>query len=156
MKPNNSFLASVCLCLVLFSCDDNVIYHESFPIQPGNWKADAPAHFAFFVQDTVSGHDLMFNIRNDNSYPYKNLYLFVQTELPNGRLTVDTLECLLADERGQWFGKGLGNRYDNRFRYKVSTRFPVAGNYNLSVFQAMRDSNLQGITDVGLVIRKSD
>jgi len=156
MMQKLSFFCVFCLSLFLVSCDKNVIYQESFSVPTGVWEADAPVHFAFYVQDTVSGHDLMFNLRNDNTYPYRNLYLFVSAELPNGRITVDTLECLLADDRGQWFGKGLGNRYDNRFRYKMNTRFPVSGNYHLSVFQAMRDSNLSGITDVGLVIRKSD
>lgn len=147
---------AIALATVLVSCDRNVVFKQNIALDNEPWAAERPVSFTYFAEDTVSGHDLLFNIRNNNNYPYRNLYLFVEAQLPNGRKTIDTLECLLADERGQWYGSGLGSHYDNRFRYKANTRFPASGHYTFNVFQAMRDSLLPGITDVGLLIKKSE
>jgi len=152
LKP----IIAVAIAAILVSCDRNVVFKQNLSLDAQPWAAERPLSFAFFVEDTVSGHDMLFNVRNNNHYPYRNLYLFVEAQLPNGRKTIDTLECLLADDRGQWYGGGLGSHYDNRFRYKVNTHFPASGNYTLNVFQAMRDSLLPGITDVGLLIKKSE
>jgi gliding motility-associated lipoprotein GldH len=56
----------------------------------------------------------------------------------------------LAEPSGKWVGKGFGNVWSNRFRYKSNVRFPVSGVYHFKVEQAMRMEDLEGISDVGL------
>ena len=33
---------------------------------------------------------------------------FLRFKYPNGKHRIDTLECTLADKRGNWYGSGLG------------------------------------------------
>ena len=107
------------------------------------------------VDDTVGFYDLFINLRNENSYRYSNLYLFVEINFPNGKTSRDTVECPLADPTGRWYGSGLGDLYDNRILYKRQRQFPLAGEYSIMIEQAMRDSVLRGISDVGFRLARS-
>jgi len=102
------------------------------------------------------------NVRNAESYPFRNLFLFLHTTYPKGTKTTDTIECILADEKGKWLGSGMGDLYDNSIIFKKNSRFRQTGNYKFAFEQAMRygDKNiidpLPLIMDVGITIEKSD
>jgi gliding motility-associated lipoprotein GldH len=80
----------------------------------------------------------------------------VKTTFPNGKFSTDTLECILADEKGKWLGKGLGDIYDNQIPFKRNVRFPQAGTYVFEIQQGMRSDNIPLIMDVGLRIEKAE
>ncbi len=70
---------------------------------------------------------------------------------PNGGILQDTVNCILADNRGKWLGKGVGDLWDLRIPYVGGFKFAQSGKYTVSLEQAMRVNNgLNGITDVGL------
>ena len=60
--------------------------------------------FSFLNTDTLSQHEIELKIRHTVDYEYRNLFLFYQNEIKT-----DTLEVLLADKRGKWYGKGIGD-----------------------------------------------
>ena len=70
-----------------------------------------------------------------------------------------TVECLLADPSGRWYGKGLGfifsDRYQAHVLYKLNNRFPAPGRYSITLEQAMRTDELKGILDVGISVERS-
>jgi gliding motility-associated lipoprotein GldH len=69
-------------------------------------------------------------------------------------MSVDTLECLLADEQGSWLGKGAGNVWDNQILLKKNVRFPRKGVYSFLITQGMRKDPLVDVADVGLRIER--
>jgi len=86
---------------------------------------------------------------------YSNLYLFVTIKGPDGNKQRDTVNCMLADKRGQWLGKGIGDLWDLKIPYIGDFKFAQEGKYTVSFEQAMRVKNgLKGITDVGLRVEK--
>lgn len=142
--------------IAMTSCDDAVYFEENESIAEGKWKANEGKTFEFDIQDTNSLYNFYVNLRNGEEYAYRNLYVFIEMEFPNGKKSIDTLDCPLADPMGNWYGSGLGKIYDNRILFRERKRFPLSGRYKVEIFQAMRHEELDGIYDVGFRLAKSN
>lgn len=142
-----AFISTACGNEVLI--DRNVEFKEEF------WRIDDKFYTSFTTEDTISNYNFFVTLRNTDSYKYQNLFVFLKTEFPNGKSKLDTINCPLADPRGKWLGKGFSGVYDNRILYIARKRFPLPGEYNITIEQAMRDEELQGILDVGVRIEKA-
>jgi len=140
--------------LSLLSCDDHRFFEESVKIDGSQWHSDNIITFSTVISDTISAYNFSFDVRNDITYSYSNLYLFMKTIFPNGRITRDTIECMLAAYDGKWIGSGTGNLRFNRFLYQTGIRFRIPGTYQFEVEQAMRVEVLKGISDIGIRIDK--
>ena len=149
-----TFLFSISLLLI--SCDDKVIFEENADIESGVWNIKDGKSFEFDIQDTNSLFNFYVNVRNGEEYAYSNLFVFVEMEFPNGKKSIDTLECPLADAYGNWYGRGLGKIFDNRILFRERKRFPLSGHYKVGIYQAMRTDDLPGIYDVGFRLAKSN
>ncbi len=147
----SKILAIFILIIGFVSCDTNKVFEEYIEVESANWKKENVANFEFEAKDTTVAHNLYINVRNTGSYAYSNLYLFVTMQGPNGGILKDTVNCILADNRGKWLGKGVGDLWDLRIPYVGGFKFAQSGKYTVSLEQAMRVNNgLNGITDVGL------
>lgn len=140
--------------LLVTSCDGNRIYEENKTIPETGWTAENNLKFDVEIKDPSTPANFYINVRHADGYPYGNLFLFITTKLPDGKSAIDTLECILADEKGKWIGKGLGDIYDNQIPFKKNMRFPQAGTYHFEIGQGMRVDNIPLIMDVGLRIEK--
>ncbi len=162
LKIKNSLLLfGILLCLT--SCDDKRVFDEYASLN-GRWNRDSIVSFEFEHKDTLSKYDLFINIRNNNSYPYSNLFLIVEMEQPGTRLAKsDTLEYMMANPDGSLLGEGFTDIKENKLWYKKNMSFPKAGLYRVSIQQAVRKANevpgveeLEGITDVGFRIESTE
>jgi gliding motility-associated lipoprotein GldH len=141
-----------CGLIVLLSCDPGRVYEKNIKVPDGIWDKDNKLSFEVFIDDTLSGHNLYVNVRNTSLYPFSNLYLFIETTAPSGHTIRDTVEVILANERGKWLGSGLGDIWDLQQVYKENVRFAQRGNYSFQYQQAMRMDKLPFILDSGLRI----
>jgi gliding motility-associated lipoprotein GldH len=141
------------MLLVLAGCQQ-VMFQESHEVPNKNWEADRTFRFEVPVQDTMSSYDFYIDLRNGASYPYANIYMFVNTTFPSGKSARDTVECILADKRGKWLGDGLGDILDNHILFKENIRFPNSGTYVFEFEQGMREEALPAMLDVGISIEK--
>jgi gliding motility-associated lipoprotein GldH len=141
--------------LSLIACSDNRIFEKNTAISDGIWEVNEKPTFEILVEDTISLYHFFVNIRNTGAYAYSNLFLFLETEYPDGQLSKDTLECFLADAHGKWLGKGSGEIIDNQILFKRNVNFPQPGPYTFRFQQGMRDFKLKEIIDIGLRIEKS-
>ena len=153
--PEKLFLAVLLILVFLSSCDRSRVFEENRKIENSVWLASKPVTFNFEVTDTVSRNNFYINLRNGDDYPYMNIFVFITTRFPNGKTSVDTLECFLADQRGKWLGSGLGDIYDNRILFKENKAFPIPGKYEVEIAQAMRQEELPSIYDVGFRVAKT-
>jgi len=147
----------------LISCGESIVKTDFHSTNNGVWAKDSILSFSFSEVDTIVKHDMFINIRNDNSFPYNNLYLIAELNYPSGETVTDTLEYEMALPDGSWLGKGYGSIKENKLWYKENIVFPESGVYKLKVSHAMRKNgnvngviNLEGITDVGFEIVKSN
>jgi len=162
-RTTTTLLLSSLLLFLVTSCGNSTVFskYESIDVDKG-WSKDQQIKFEVDITDTVSLNNVFINVRNADSYPYRNLFLFLHTTYPDGNKKTDTLECLLSDEKGQWLGKGAGDLWDNTIPFKRNVKFPVAGKYIFSFEQAMRAGDktaidpLPLILDIGITIEKAE
>lgn len=143
------------MSMLLVSCDSSVVYEENIKIEKNAWSSEKPLVFQANIKDTTVGHNVYINLRNASHYPFSNIFIFMNTSLPNGQLDRDTLEIMLASKDGKWLGNGLGDIWDNRILFKRNVSFPMPGEYRFELIQAMRLDPLPGIMDGGIRIEKA-
>lgn len=144
------------LIAILSSCGNkNVIFDESVVISNASWDNKEFPYFDVEVEDTLSAYNFYLNIRHLENYRYSNFYMFLHTTFPNGNQTHDTIELVLAYPDGRWIGKGSGSMRDNNILLNGNLCFPLKGNYHFEIEQAMRDTQLDGVTDVGIRFEKT-
>ena len=159
---NNNFfkILPLVLLVTLVSCDKKQVFDE-YKEFDGTWKKNKKVSFTFEQKDTVTAFNLFLNVRNNNEYPYENLFLIVSLNQPDGKVMVDTLEYKMAYDDGTLMGTGFSDIKESKLWYKENYSFEKAGKYTLDVVHAVRQtgkvqgvSDLIGITDLGLRIEK--
>lgn len=136
------------------SCDRNRVYEENMPVENGVWTIGKRAGFDVEISALNHRYNMYLNVRNSPDYPYSNLYIFMTTLLPDGKMTRDTLELTLADYDGRWLGSGMGSVKFSRFLLKNGLQFKQKGIYRFELEQGMRVKELAGIRDIGMRIEK--
>ena len=81
-----------CLLLLFFACDEKQFFSEYKELD-GTWKKSDTLRFTFEQKDTVNPYHLFLNVRNNNDYPFNNMYLIVTLKEPGKKPTIkiDTL-----------------------------------------------------------------
>jgi len=148
------FITITIFSVVFYSCNPDTVYNNNVTLPTEGWYKHNAIAFNVNINDSIDNHKFSLNIRNSINYRYSNLYLFLITEFPNGNISRDTIECILANNEGKWLGKGWGDIKENVIVLKSALRFPLVGEYKFLVQQAMRVDTLTGINDIGLSIIK--
>ena len=161
MLIRNSLLA-IGLLFFAASCDKKRVFDEYKPFN-GNWNKDSIVSFQFEQKDTVSAYNMFINIRNNNDYPFNNIFLIVQMEHPGNVVKTDTLEYQMANPDGTLMGEGFSDVKESRLWYKEKERFAKPGTYTVHIQQAVRQvgqvpgvQELEGITEVGFRIESTE
>ena len=97
---------------------------------------------------------MTFQLRTTTSYKWSNIYIFSDIFFPNGKARRDTFEFYLADLKGQWLGDKSGLIIDYKYPLYKKIRFPEKGTYKFTFHQAMRDSVLHELMNVGMKVTK--
>ena len=148
-----SLIAVFCLAIALSACTCTD-FNERTVIPEAEWGHENRVAFDVDINDTLCGYAFGLELRHLENYRYSNLFVFLHTRMPNGNLTHDTIECILATPEGRWIGKGSGSMRDLRVPLNQSLRFPLKGTYHFEIEQAMREPVLEGISDIGLFIER--
>ena len=82
------------------------------------------------------------------------VFLFVTSKYPDGKVKKDTMEVILANQKGEWEGSGVGDIFDLKVPIKKNVRFPLAGKYQFEFEQGMRVDPLPMVMDFGFEIEK--
>ena len=153
--PNRLSLLIILTSLLVFaSCNSKVVYTEYQGMPAKIWTLMNSPVFRMPVTDTISMNNVYFTLRTGSSYPFRNIYLFVTTTSPNGKVITDTLQYNLADEKGKWYGKGFGDIHELNLPYKSNVFFPLKGIYQFKIQHGMRVENLKGVYDLGVRVEK--
>ncbi|MDH3321881.1 MAG: gliding motility lipoprotein GldH [Flavobacteriaceae bacterium] len=160
MQTSKIFLFFIFI-IAISSCTKNMVYDQYQHIENGSWHKDSIVNFTVNSVDTISKNNIYINLRNNKDYEFSNLFLIVGIKFPNNYQIVDTLEYEMTSPEGRFLGTGFSDVKENMLEYKTGVNFPVQGDYNISIQQAMRKTRniegliyLDGITDVGLQIEK--
>lgn len=147
----NSILAIVA-ATAISACDDHTVYHSYQSIPEKGWKKSDTLFFQMPINDSLTILRLSAGVRNENNYPYQDLYLFVSHNLEDStKWQTDTLKFTLSDKEGKWIGTGWGNLYQS-VQPMQSAIIRHAGKYTIKVSHGMKDEILNGISDVGIKV----
>jgi len=148
-------LLSFALFFIITSCSSDVIFTDTVAMKEQTWDLSNVPEFTIPVTDTAQLTDISFTIRTGSDYPFRNLWLFITAYSPDGKSISDTLEYELADEKGNWYGKGFGDIHELTLPYRSKVFFPAAGSYRFKIQHGMRAGNLEGVYDFGLRIAET-
>lgn len=143
------------VAVFMAACSERKVFDEVQSTGGHEWSASNRLRFEAEIADTASTYRIMLHVHNHIDYQYANLFLFLQTRMPNGNITRDTIECQLADPSGEWYGKGTGLYRQQLIPLHNRLKFPLPGTYVFYLEQGMRDTLLFGITDAGLCIERN-
>lgn len=151
-----------CGLLLCTSCTEHLAYSTVKSTENGQWQKERVMEFTFSEMDTARTYDMFITLRNDQEYPYNNLFVIAEFTTPGGVSERDTLEYQMADAMGNWLGSGFGSVRENKLWYKENIVFPNTGVYTVTVAHAMRKNGstdgletLPGVLDIGLQIEKN-
>jgi gliding motility-associated lipoprotein GldH len=97
------------LLIIFNSCDPQRVYEKNIRVNPNGWPAGEKVLFEVPVNDSLILHNFYINLRHTENYKFSNLFLFIDTYFHGGSHARDTIELILADNTGKWYGKGFGN-----------------------------------------------
>jgi gliding motility-associated lipoprotein GldH len=140
--------------LLFTSCDPAGLFDKNAPINTEGWGVADKVPFVIEATDTLALFNFYINIRHTTDYKYRNIFLFMDTFFPDGSQSRDTIEIMLADVKGKWYGKGIGSLRSNQVLLRRGFSFPFKGHYKFRIEQGMREQELMGIKDVGIRIEK--
>ena len=146
------------IVLFLASCDDKRVFDEYKSVGSA-WNKDSIVSFDLPKLEPTKQYNLFLNVRNNDNYPFNNLFLLVSLENPDGLTKVDTLEYAMANLDGTLLGEGFSDTKESKLFYKENLKFDKKGQYKVRIQQAVRQSGkvkgekeLKGITEVGFRI----
>lgn len=161
MKIKNSILFILVLLLII-SCDKKRVFDEYKSV--GNaWHKDSVVTFELPKLDPKKSFNMYVNVRDNDDYPFNNLFLIVSLEQPNHQVKVDTLEYQMTEPDGTLLGDGFSDIKESRLFYKNKQKFTQKGIYKIHIRQANRETGkiegvttLPGISDVGFRIESTE
>ena len=74
---------------IFLSCDSKRVYEEYMAVDKGIWNVNKKAGFNVVINDIISRYNIYLNVRNAPDYGYSNLFLFLNTTYPDGRVARD-------------------------------------------------------------------
>lgn len=148
-------ISAICLSIAFTACNQNILTSQITKLPEEGWKTENKLTYTVDVKDNSPYYNVFLNVRHADSYPFSNLFVFLTTTNPNGKTTTDTLECILANKKGEWQGDGAGDIWDNKIPLKQNLIFPLAGKYTFTFEQGMRINPLPLIMDFGITIEKA-
>jgi gliding motility-associated lipoprotein GldH len=145
------------LVIIIVSCDKKRVF-DDYKSVGESWHKDSVVSFEVPKLDLKNKYNLFINLRDNNDYPYNNLFLIVNLEQPDGIIKVDTLEYEMADPEGNLLGNGFSDVKESKLIYKEKVNFKN-GKYKIHIKHAVRKTGkiigvekLDGITEVGFRI----
>ena len=125
------------------------------------WDIDESMKFE--IKDTIDfTSNIYFYIRNNNDYPFSNIFLIASVKSNQNIYEIDTLEYTMANNKGEWLGKGFSMIKESKLSWKRSWKPNFPPPYFFEIKQANRkigqiraDKKLVGILTFGLSIEKT-
>ncbi len=148
------------VAVFFMSCDEKRVFDE-YKSVGGSWHKDSVVTFDLPELDPAKTYNMYINLRDNNDYPYNNIFLIVSLDEPDRVTKVDTLEYAMTDAEGNLLGNGFSDVKESALFYKKREKFKK-GAYKVRIRQAVRETGkvtgvkeLKGITEVGFRIESA-
>lgn len=138
------------LSIFLTTCQKPNSYQKIIHFEKG-WQQDESIFFEF-TPEQAGTYQIELLLRYQNNYPYYNFYLF-KTFYSKDNIQTDTLQFYLQNpETGVYYGKGYNAIFSQNI--PLETRELQTEKYKIELQHGMRDSILNGILDIGILLHQ--
>ena len=159
VMPKNSIhilemvFAVLLMPILLYSCDKGKVYDEYLPVPLDGWDRTDEILFEIPALAEEGDYNVSVNLRINNEFPFKVLYLRVNEEVvSSGRYYSHLVAYPVYDDAGKPLGQGV-NLYQSD---------QIAGKHHLEkgdsvcvhIKHEMRKEIIRGVVDVGVSISR--
>ena len=137
---NLKFLIISILLTCFISCNDSSVYKEfksinnDFDIDFVSWKKNQSVVYEILLDKANKGLKPIISIRHATHYPFSNIKLNLECEMPDGNKKSTTLDLALA-ENNMFKGSGMGDIWDIDIPVSLPIEFDQKGTYKISIQQ---------------------
>ncbi len=147
-----AFMAVAAL-FMLPSCDRGVVYYEYSHTPITGWEKNDTLFFDVPKVKEPGTYRVDIGLRTNESFPFTRLSLVVEQAIePGHRVQTDTIDCRLADEKGNKLGQGISY---SQYKFILSDiNLHAEDSLHICVRHIMKREILPGISDIGLKITR--
>lgn len=154
-RSKNNVVATILIGLTvataLSSCDRKTVFDQYDHTPIAGWEKNDTLKFGPVKISTTGAYAENVGLRINGAYPFRGLCLIVEHAiLPQGTITVDTLNCDLVDRKGIVNGRGV-SFYQYSFPMK-DRMFNHGDSIYIYIRHNMKREIMPGISDVGIEI----
>lgn len=144
------------LLFLVTGCRPERVYDEKRSIPQSGWDYVDVKVFAFDMQDTLQKYDLYITTRHLYQYEWRNMWVKVETNLPDGRKLSERVNLVLTEPDGTWLGSCdcVGDYCYTEIPLQLGVTFPKKGKYVFRFIQDMRVNPLSHCAEIGFRVEK--
>ena len=145
------FILGFVASLMLSSCDENRVFEEHSDLKMFRWYlADTIAYDVHIADNNPK--NVMFSVRHNYFFEYRNIISKIFITTPDGTLIETSVDMLLAEPNGLWYGECSGDICDMVYPVPeyMGYSFPDTGMYHFDIVHDMRQDPLLNVMSVGL------
>lgn len=139
--------------LLCSACESEVVYDHYNHTPLVGWEKNDTLLFDIPAVKESGRYRMELGLRTNTSFPFTGLSLAIEHVIePNRRVFTDTINCRLADEKGNLLGKGV-----SCFQYNFivsDLELKKGDSLHVSIRHIMKREIMPGVSDVGLKITK--
>jgi gliding motility-associated lipoprotein GldH len=142
------------VCLLITSCDRAKIYEKHLDNDRITWNRFDVKTFKVEIEDISSSYDFYIAIRHITGFPLDHIDIQFNIYTPSGETRMLEQTLRLKDDNDNWLGNGMGDLWDFSRLLREDFRFNQAGTCTVEISSSMPQVDLQGIMQVGLIVRR--
>jgi len=153
------YIFSAFILSIIFACSKPQVFMD-YRNFDGQWPSSEKVFFDI-VDSTDQPVNLMIYIRNNQRYPFSNIFLIARLKTGDSLLLCDTLEYTMANAKGQWLGKGFLEVKESKLWWKENHELSTTQNLKVQLEHALRFNGseksmdtLEGIVGVGFAMEE--
>ena len=154
VKTNTLYFFATLLVITLLSCNRGEMFYRFQHIPNGNWRTGEAVVFSMDSLDfrTDKRYQVFIELSANNTFPYRDLQLFVEHNLTDPFFCRDTIQVTLIDEFGRRLGSGTGGLRQLSIPLFTNIILDTAQVYEIRIEHGMQSNPLRGIERVGVMV----
>jgi len=140
--------------LFVSSCEQSRVFDKNIPLEKEGWFYGEAKLFEVEILDTAIAYNMYVNIRHTDEYPYNNIWLKLNTTLPDGTTQENKINVELSMLTGEWTGNCIDGICYTTVLVQHNFALQQKGKYVFSLEQDMRMNPIPYVLDVGIKVEK--
>ena len=128
------------------------LYFQYEKVEKGDWYRDSVLNFSIdtLKSNQIGEYNISIELITSMLYPYSDIHLKIDHNLNDSISSSDTMRYKVADEHGEWLGRGVGSLRQLSIPYKKAIWLDSTRGYELRILQLINIDPLKGVERVGV------